>query len=777
MDILLGSSVRALIVAGIVAGVLLVLRIGSNSVRHAAWTGVLVSMLLMPALPYVVPPIAVPLEVTPRPIRVMPVFSDAVVRTPASIAVPPLVAHYLPVEEGREAKPYGVRIAMVTYVIVALALLTKLLIGWRVMRRVVRAGEPIEAGFQESPLVAIPVTLGVISPRIILPNTWRSWPDEKLQAILAHERAHIQRRDPLVSFLAHLNRCVFWFHPLAWWLEKKLAADAEHACDDAAVRRTGQPRQYAQILVEMAEAVRRRGRRLSWQGTGVDGNGLLDQRIDRILRADVLRSVSRTRRALVALSLAATIFLVVACREQARPLQPDPKITEEMARQKVNQDFHKAALIMTPQQVADLEASLKGNLADDQDALKKLLIYYSPDFSGKPIQDSEKKIAARRKHILWLIENHPDSQLAGQQRIYTTSLDPLPDVAGYEQAKKLWLARTAQTTVSADVLRNAASFFMVADKPLAEEILLKGQAQYPDGDWSHRLGVLYSDILLGSIAEKPLNVIRQVSMAEAHSAYADRIRRKLAESTDEKLLLTAAGALARARQSYPKQIDFNPVPLAKSYAERALELNPQSIAAQRTLDWVKSVERSFELAEVFKNTSREARDKAIDALPEAERFAIMPGWAESSYMMGEYLDWEKRDGAKAEWDRARRYAAQVLALAPRFISDPNYGTAIYKANMTMGLLVLRDGNRKAAVRYMLEASKAPVSEELARTQGLASARLPKYLLKEGERDTVIEYLERMAQISVTERTVLLESAAAIRAGRMPAWYQWSMAPR
>ena len=71
--------------------------------------------------------------------------------------------------------------------------------------------------------------VGVIRPRIVLPAGWTSWPADKVSAILAHERAHVARRDPLVGALAQLNRAVFWFHPVSWWLLRTLAVTAEEA--------------------------------------------------------------------------------------------------------------------------------------------------------------------------------------------------------------------------------------------------------------------------------------------------------------------------------------------------------------------------------------------------------------------------------------------------------------------------------------------------------------------------------------------------------------------
>ena len=103
------------------------------------------------------------------------------------------------------------------------------------------------------------MTVGVVHPRIVLPTDWPTWPRHTLHAVLAHERAHVARHDTLVSLAAHINRCVFWFHPLAWWLERTLASTAEHACDDEALKSAGAPSQYAEVLLDIAATARRAG--------------------------------------------------------------------------------------------------------------------------------------------------------------------------------------------------------------------------------------------------------------------------------------------------------------------------------------------------------------------------------------------------------------------------------------------------------------------------------------------------------------------------------------
>jgi beta-lactamase regulating signal transducer with metallopeptidase domain len=683
----------------------------------------------------------------------------------------------------------------IVYILGVLILLFQLAIGWRGTVRIAKSATevgptgpitnmiPGDALIRESELVATPLTIGIFSQRIILPTSWRLWPDEKLRAVLAHEFAHVQRRDFLVGLLAHLNRCLFWFHPLAWWLERKLAVTAEHACDDAAVRAIGKTRSYAEVLLDMAESVRRTGSRFSWQGVGVGGTGLLGQRIDRILRGDLFREMSRTRKVVVAVSCAAAIFLIVACRRQLpppAPLQPDPKYAAEQDSQKARSEFYQAARTMNPQQVADLEATVKKN-PEDLVNLEKLLVFYAPiseavkGEKGKwapicaQVIGEKECIAARLPHILWLIQHHPDHKLAGDwpARIYPTSLDPLPDPAGYAEARKLWIAQSSQPDAALQVFKNAANFFEVADKPLAEKMLLRAQTLDPKGKYSYSLGRLYAITLVGSNSSMPLNVVRSKIPSDARTPYALEIRKKLADSTDAALLFAAGQYLAHERD---RNLEFDAAALGKSYMERAQQLRPDMFEANLTLLSQRIGERDRHLAEVLRNVPKESQYQAVSALPESERFNYLPGLASTAYMMGEWYDYTKDQAkAKESWDHARKYAQDALQLAPKLRNHAEYGTAIYIGNLVLGALTFREGNRQAAVNYMLAASQAPASEDFD-LHMFFHTKLTAYLLKYGERDSVIEFLERISKVSVAYKSDLLEAAGQIRKGIQPIWY-------
>ena len=143
-----------------------------------------------------------------------------------------------------------------------LVMLSRLCYGYALARRLSRSSQTVEEPLatripvSESDCLTVPVTIGWIRPRILLPRDWRQWSGDKLRAVLAHESTHVRRGDYLVSILASLNRALYWFHPLAWWLERTLVTHAEQACDDETLTLTGDREQYAGALLDMAAAVR-----------------------------------------------------------------------------------------------------------------------------------------------------------------------------------------------------------------------------------------------------------------------------------------------------------------------------------------------------------------------------------------------------------------------------------------------------------------------------------------------------------------------------------------
>ena len=101
-----------------------------------------------------------------------------------------------------------------------------------------------------------PVTWGIGIPTILLPVAAAAWSGERRQVVLAHELAHIARRDWIWQILSRLVGAVYWFHPLVWLTAARLREESERACDDRVLGHV-KASDYASHLVEIAKGLRR----------------------------------------------------------------------------------------------------------------------------------------------------------------------------------------------------------------------------------------------------------------------------------------------------------------------------------------------------------------------------------------------------------------------------------------------------------------------------------------------------------------------------------------
>jgi beta-lactamase regulating signal transducer with metallopeptidase domain len=108
----------------------------------------------------------------------------------------------------------------------------------------------------ESTRVDVPTVVGWIKPVVLVPaSALAGLSPEQLEAILAHELAHIRRHDYLVNLLQTLVETLLFYHPAVWWLSGRIRAERENCCDDLAVSLCGDPVAYAGALADL-EALR-----------------------------------------------------------------------------------------------------------------------------------------------------------------------------------------------------------------------------------------------------------------------------------------------------------------------------------------------------------------------------------------------------------------------------------------------------------------------------------------------------------------------------------------
>ena len=132
----------------------------------------------------------------------------------------------------------------------------------------------------ESFLVKVPVTLGYLKPFILLPaGTIAGLPASQLEAIIAHEVAHIKRYDYLQNIINSLIEITFFYHPAIWWITDKINEERENCCDDIAVSLTGDNRGLADALAGITQTINHSQYTLAMTGKQ---NRLL-QRIKRLI--------------------------------------------------------------------------------------------------------------------------------------------------------------------------------------------------------------------------------------------------------------------------------------------------------------------------------------------------------------------------------------------------------------------------------------------------------------------------------------------------------------
>jgi TonB family protein len=233
LEILVNATVRMLLVGAAVWLTLRIVRVRNPHVELLVWRMVLLAGLALPALLYS---------------SLAPSFATSF-ELPTIVAVGAGVADASGAADRVFLLPANVPIAI--YLGVALLLFGRLVAGLVAMWRVSRAAQPMTMpdDVRLSARVRSPATFGTT---ILLPVDAHAWPVDRLDAVLAHERAHVRSRDGYWSWLAQLHAAIFWFNPLGWWLQRRLEALAETTSDDAVVAARHDPIAYAALLLDFA---------------------------------------------------------------------------------------------------------------------------------------------------------------------------------------------------------------------------------------------------------------------------------------------------------------------------------------------------------------------------------------------------------------------------------------------------------------------------------------------------------------------------------------------
>jgi beta-lactamase regulating signal transducer with metallopeptidase domain len=200
-----------------------------------------------------------------------------------------------------------------------------------VTRRIrLRASSEIGAG----------ITVGAFRPHIILPEEARRWPRYRRRAVIAHELAHVRRRDVLFEHLIALVTIIYWYQPLVWLAIPRLRDERERACDDLVLQCGLRPGRYAVQLMQIAKGLGRPARAGAHVGT-LCGTGM-NERLRHILRAGARRSPVSLRAGVAGYLVTATLTVTLAATGfwaiERDPLEGppgavlDPKVQDHWSR-------------------------------------------------------------------------------------------------------------------------------------------------------------------------------------------------------------------------------------------------------------------------------------------------------------------------------------------------------------------------------------------------------------------------------------------------------------
>jgi beta-lactamase regulating signal transducer with metallopeptidase domain len=423
-----------------------------------------------------------------------------------------------------------------------------------------KSGAFLKPRLAASDEISAPVTFDAGDVWILLPSSWRGWNEAKLAAVLTHEMAHIERGDSASFQLAAFTTCLFWFHPLAWFVRRRLAALAEEACDEVAVASAATPEQYANFLIDFAGDVRRRRGRLIAQAMGAARGTRLQRRIERLFRNG--RRRQRGQKWLAALALAVfvpALYLTAAAR-----------FDEPLARSTIVWPRWEQIVGLSAADAATIESAVQAN-PEDLASRMELLVYYGYHEQDQPFT----------AQLLWFIQHHPDVATLSMAQGSFRGRDPLSESSA-EQIRVAWEDAVTRHADSPAVLVNAALFLERTDPERGLQLLRQAQSLDAGArDQPEReISTIYTAAELEAISPG-------VQLNNLHMSYETAVKlRAQLEASGDPALLAAAGRT---------MVEFNVPPRAsEEQNSRGLELIRQAIALDPgNAKWTEALEEAL----------------------------------------------------------------------------------------------------------------------------------------------------------------------------------------
>lgn len=324
LGLLFESSLKVALVLG---AVFLLCRVTAKvpaAVRHLLWTMGLAVALAIPLvtvyapwrlefLPsFVVTPPPPPVIEEPLPLTGMTLVADAGVA--ADVAASPPRVEAVPAERRTasvtshavntlwtQVLPTALLLLWLGGVVVVVA---RSLSGALHLRRIVHSATPVGdprwlalaarvakrtgvTGIRllRSRSIGVPAAVGLRRPAVLLPPSADEWSEARLEAVLLHEVAHVQRGDLFTQWLAQFACAIYWFHPLVWEATLRMRAEGERACDDLVLGAGVRASDYAEHLLHIAQGSD--GAPMPAAALGLTGESDFERRLAAILEPAV----------------------------------------------------------------------------------------------------------------------------------------------------------------------------------------------------------------------------------------------------------------------------------------------------------------------------------------------------------------------------------------------------------------------------------------------------------------------------------------------------------
>jgi beta-lactamase regulating signal transducer with metallopeptidase domain len=244
----------------------------SAAMRHAVWATTMVGLLLLPAFSFTLPAWRIaPVEAE----RAIASLSQRVTATTNATTAGPAKA----VSQEPPAMFQWSIALLVLYATAAALLLARLALQRLSVHRLAHratevtdrdwlrlladcaatSGVPRSVRLLRQTDQFMPAMFGIRRPAILLPAAADEWPDDRRRAVLLHELAHVARQDCLWQTLAAVACALYWVHPGAWWIARRMRIERELACDDFVLSAGMGAYDYADHLLELAYDVHGHG--------------------------------------------------------------------------------------------------------------------------------------------------------------------------------------------------------------------------------------------------------------------------------------------------------------------------------------------------------------------------------------------------------------------------------------------------------------------------------------------------------------------------------------